>query len=683
MNHNEIYSWEESIIELSDARFFNLMELYLGKIATPFNKQKLVEQLRAYLQKNSVKQNITVGLDYDDILFLTAIDKINTPTLSMLTALFDRQMTYTKLYNKLLNIEERLLIYKIKNEIGEYIYKINPLIKDCIIEFSSENVFFLPEKTEYTDAKELKMTNALLFGICSFFMHNKNILKSDGTLKKKPYEKLQTVIPYFFENPCYIYTLFSALENLGLIIKTETGFLIQKQKWVGFSNLTFFEKQMYIIAASLFHCRSDDIQFLVSLFIDFIKEFKHNCLYNMHDVERFFSLLCMQKICEKNFNQDSTMYALLKVDKTTLFSFIISINVLCKKDDYVYINSDLFKTIDVNEKPFLVEPSFEVTVLPNSNLTVLLQSLDFLNPVIIQTASKFELTKQTCLNAFSNNQSDITILNVLSSMSAHNIPQNICVSISDWYKNFTAISLFKGFIVSVSLEKQIIFESHADIKKIIHRKLGDGIYLLNIDDTSQFEMLAKRNSFDFIFFNGKQEQPVCKNIFVKRNIEKYCGMELPHGNIIKKSDLEIKIKANENEYEKKINLLNRTLNQKNIGSDEKNILKEKIANRVITTEKQITDANVKYMVQEAFGIDFVGKLKLIENAIECNSVVQMFLNTKTGVKKILCNPIKLIKTETNTIVIVITKKLKKELSIPIGKIAKLKFIRDIFRNQKP
>ena len=49
----DIAAWEQSISSLSDSRFFDIMRLYLGEIETPYNKQRLIEQLAGFI-KNPV-----------------------------------------------------------------------------------------------------------------------------------------------------------------------------------------------------------------------------------------------------------------------------------------------------------------------------------------------------------------------------------------------------------------------------------------------------------------------------------------------------------------------------------------------------------------------------------------------------------------------------------------------------
>ena len=51
MINSDISRWQEAIASLPDKQFFNTMRLYLGEIKTPYNKQRLTEQLASFIRR--------------------------------------------------------------------------------------------------------------------------------------------------------------------------------------------------------------------------------------------------------------------------------------------------------------------------------------------------------------------------------------------------------------------------------------------------------------------------------------------------------------------------------------------------------------------------------------------------------------------------------------------------------
>ena len=70
---NEVIAWRDYLTTMSDKRFFNLIHIYLGEVKTPYNKQKLIEDLSSFLRKEDHKKTIASLLSQNDIKILTAI----------------------------------------------------------------------------------------------------------------------------------------------------------------------------------------------------------------------------------------------------------------------------------------------------------------------------------------------------------------------------------------------------------------------------------------------------------------------------------------------------------------------------------------------------------------------------------------------------------------------------------
>ena len=76
MINNDINRWQEAISSLPDKQFFNTMRLYLGEIKTPYNKQRLTEQLA---MRQSEVTGIFVEIDIEHEV-ITRMDVFRTDT---------------------------------------------------------------------------------------------------------------------------------------------------------------------------------------------------------------------------------------------------------------------------------------------------------------------------------------------------------------------------------------------------------------------------------------------------------------------------------------------------------------------------------------------------------------------------------------------------------------------------
>ena len=112
MNENDIADWKEAFSSLPDKQFFNTVRLYLGEIKTPYNKQRLSEQLAAFIRREENLSSMLTLLDSFDIKVLTAISLIPNATQESLADFFHGESTVTEIYAEIINLTERLLIYR-------------------------------------------------------------------------------------------------------------------------------------------------------------------------------------------------------------------------------------------------------------------------------------------------------------------------------------------------------------------------------------------------------------------------------------------------------------------------------------------------------------------------------------------------------------------------------------------
>ena len=162
--------WMEAICSLSEEQFSRKMHLYLGEIKTPYNKQRLTEQLAGFLRKSENIQNLISFLDEFDLQILTAVSLFPRATETLLIDFFSTQYSQSDLYAELLNLEDRLLIYKNKDKFSstEFIF-INPLLKDELAPYF--NIKFLlpnPEVTKTLETDEFCLSAEFLASFVSY-----------------------------------------------------------------------------------------------------------------------------------------------------------------------------------------------------------------------------------------------------------------------------------------------------------------------------------------------------------------------------------------------------------------------------------------------------------------------------------------------------------------------------------
>ena len=93
-----VLSWRESFVRLEEDRFFEIMRMYLGEIKTPYNKQKLIENLDGFLRNRENQTTIKSFLSEQELEVICAIIFIPDATEDRLVSFFDETYSYSFLY---------------------------------------------------------------------------------------------------------------------------------------------------------------------------------------------------------------------------------------------------------------------------------------------------------------------------------------------------------------------------------------------------------------------------------------------------------------------------------------------------------------------------------------------------------------------------------------------------------
>ena len=104
--------WKSAFLSQPDETFFYIIKNYLGPVSTPYNKHTLLNELVAYFSRPRITERVLTLLDDTDKRILTAVYFLSGPSLTSLYSLFREDFTYLELHNRLINLEERLLLYQ-------------------------------------------------------------------------------------------------------------------------------------------------------------------------------------------------------------------------------------------------------------------------------------------------------------------------------------------------------------------------------------------------------------------------------------------------------------------------------------------------------------------------------------------------------------------------------------------
>ena len=641
-----IIDWRESIAVLPDNHFFEIIRMYLGEIKTPFNKQKLIEDLGAFIRKEENRKILVSLLSETDLRIISAVKYIPRANLEKLFSFFSGAFSYAELYERILNLEERLILYR-KNDKNsdKTLILLNPHLEDDLEPYTKQTVLLEnPEYAELSYETPSSLSPELIASFISFINKNQDLCKADGTFKKRTAAEIERLFPGKTE---MLFNLTKAFINLSLLRELSEGYEIDKNKMLAFARLDRRLQYAYLCVASQGRYSRSTLIRHAKLLLDVATSIPHDGfprsiilrlayiisedqsdaagLSSFGSTSRFNSILNRAKntdsaVVEQSGDLSSVLDRLIEC--AALFGILYRKGTDVKGEG-IFVSGTIFdETEEFEDRPkcVSVDAAFTVTVLPGLSLENLIPLMDFMELRQYDTAAVFEINRKSVMRGFDAGLSANRILSLLKKYNSYALPQNLEISIEDWSRSYSSATIYKGYVLQVSSENAAMTENNPAIAPFIAQKLAHGIYLLSVESDEQATSIIERSGLDFI---GKIKTP-------EKNYESvgFPEFELPQKTDRFDSDEQPKPTSDE-ERAAHFEAMRACLEKMNIPAEKKEGLAERIQHKIILSPAQLRADSVKYERFEAGGMDFSGKLHIIEDAIANNSMVELQFDDRT------------------------------------------------------
>ena len=266
------------------------------------------------------------------------------------------------------------------------------------------------------------------------------------------------------------------------------------------------------------------------------------------------------------------------------------------------------------------------------------------------------------MRGFDAGLSSDKIFSLLKKYSSYDLPQNLEISIEDWSHSYSSATIYKGYILHVSSENAPITQNNPIIAPFISVKLANGIYLLSVENDEEAESLINKSGLDFI---GKIKSP-------EKSYESIGFPEFPIPEKNERFDTSEQAKpTSDEERAKHFETMRAELEKLNLPAEKKEGLLERIQHKIILSPVQLRPDSVKYERIEAGGMDFSGKLHIIEGSISNNCMVELQFDDRI----IIGMPLSVTKTENDATVLMEVMPEHDEKVLSIGQAKFVKRIR--------
>jgi len=642
-----VVEWREALTRLSDQHFFDLVRMYLGAIKTPFNKQKIIESLSAFLRNAENRGRILACLDNFDREILAGIRSLPSPTRGKLVQLLSGSRSFPEVYERILNLEERLLIYRTDEEVnGEY--SLNPLLADALEPHVSIEQLIRPETISEPVSVPLPLSDSVLAGLYGFFLHERPAVRNDGTLRKRTLDALDAAFPDLAARGATLSLAVIALRNLSLLCVHDGVLVPDRDRWNLFARCDNVSRIAYLCAAVYGRLTREALQRSGQSFLDLAGFLIPGGRYSLNAVSRADYLVTerggavtgtrsrFSRILQENNREGTGVSAESVPDRGETARMF---GLLSEQDGFLTPNAAFSDGNGDLSATVYVSPSYEVVLMPGSSLAELLPLVSFMTVASVQTVGNYEINRKSCATAFDQGATAESILMLLEKHSPSPLPGNLLFSVRDWFSGYTALSLYHGYVLKVDDSRRILFEKNEELSRLVRKTLAPGVYLLDMDSPEELQDAASRAGLDFIPSVAMgtprtDPAPLPPLRFSANTASGASTKDLPAAST--GEDAEIR------------SALIYELEKMKPEKEQKEALLSRIHRKIIVSPDQLDPDSVRPEKLEARGVDFLGKVRIAEQASASGSLLE--IQPDSGSRTLLGKPLSMEKKRGDVLV---------------------------------
>lgn len=686
-----IADWKEALIRLPDGPFFDLMRGYLGDIRTPFNKQRLVDELAAFLGRREHLEAVAAYLDETDRKLVAAVEMLGDPAAAELASFFDGDLAFAELHAALLNLEERLVLFRFDEE-GHKRLALNPVLEPALAAAARDSAmlypcFPAPAADEDGAAGSGAMDELFLAAVACYLRGRPDLFKADGAVRKSAAAEAAAI---FGAGP--FEEAVAAFAALGVAVDRGEGLEVDEGRLASLAALGAADRAAYVAAAvcaarafpegrrsrglgaadaagggegrapdaegeRLARAPRDLLSSWARLFRVFLssldpsRRYPEATLLRLLDAaertvagprRRRWEGRAVDPGAELRRGLDpaafrrGALHAL--VTAGCLSESAAGLLFLPTQPDASSAPPEPPAPQAVPPRPlFSFDSTFSGHAYPGLPFADAVGLGRFMEAREAGAAVRFELTRGSAVRGFDAGLTAEGMAAELERLSGLPLPQNVRWSVREWRDRYDSVAVYRGTVLVVGTDRRYLAEAPA-LAALVRRELAPGVFLLSSASDEELSRALARAGADIVAFPGRSQPPPADEhrsspfppIASPRSAPRRAPEPAP-------AAAASAVPAADSDAPPPIAgasarqaALRAALDAKGLPKDQRDELASRIDRRVVLSEAQLVGAAVRYEKLEAKGLDYVGKVRVAEQALAAGSLVEIFWRGPKG-----------------------------------------------------
>jgi hypothetical protein len=628
------------LLELDDESFFSLYRNYRGPVETPYNKHDLIGDLRDFVTRPETRQRIIGRIDRMDLVVLSAVDLLGTPDERRLARFLEGEVEPAALRDRVLNLKDRLLLI---DGPDDRTLHVNQLLQEDLIHagMGADTLVSGSPLAGETEAMHTPgppwLSIPFALALYPIVRDNEEFFTRTGTLRKRIQTELETRFGALLagETGTIRFRIaVTALETAGLVRRREERIELRPESWSELARLPDRWITAILWGAALTSSveRAFEYAELLQQLVEAVA------------VDREFTLGEILRLLQLTGNGST-----LPIDRDTIgrlaeIGFLLSRNAE-HDDDVSYRLNPAVKGVipidsggplqgrrsgaarDRSQSAIRVHANMEASAPPGVPYADLL--------TIAQVA---ELNRYDVVPSFLFTESSVSaarrdgIDDPLERVHhvVGELPQNVAFLLRRWQERAGAVRLLRGLVLIAGEEESAILRKTEEFQELLREEPASGVFLM-VDDPRRIERLLGKlelgaatavegppvidpdvPEYERLFQRFRQPMLLPPTPVRRPSGEKREGTEVGGTN------------------ETGTEVLREYLAATDLPEDVKQEIALRIERKLILFPEQIREDITSHFGTEARGLDYLGKIRLIEQAISSGDMLEVITRSATG-----------------------------------------------------
>jgi hypothetical protein len=694
---------------LPDNIFLDLMRGALGNVKTPFNKQRLLDDLSAFLARTEIQENIAALLDEDDRRIIAAVALLGEPEPNELERFFAGDFAGASLHESLLCLEERRIMYRFRDE-GKSRLALNPKLETVLAPIAADTSSLFPLLSAVPDSPKrddpAPLDDRTFAAFFSFLLSGERFFRfgadeagpseSGGALelRKKAFDESKRLFPGLD-----VETLAGGIIALGLSIRDRERFRADKERLDAFRKLDKQTRAAYFAAGITLYLRGlepagsrpaagfpaqytsrglirSTAQLIIKLLdklrsLDIAPEDGHS--FPRPTLVKLAEILRIENKPAWDFTGE--------IPRTALILSAMEQTGLLSGGPAAFRLPPLFPPETPAVPAIAFDSVFSFIMYPGILFADALELALACDLKETGTAPRFELSRDSAARFFDRGGSVTELWELIKQLSDGRADESLKYNLEEWERRYHEVALYEGIIVVLGGERAYLAD-RGPLARMVRRVLvkadGDrpGVYLLDAPSREEAATVLRDAGVD-IFAIPAPSSPVfwrSESVF-----SQLTQLRPDHADSINAKapppQTETCQTAWDSEKAERILESFRTaLEKMKLDRQEKESLLDRIERRMIVSEAQLTGSSFRYEKLTARALDYAGKALIAKQAASSRELLEITWSAG-GPAAVAGTAEGLDKKGSDVILLFRPRDGEETLRVPLGKISLMRRVK--------